>query len=212
MQIVRRATSTRKRRIVTVIALGLVAVIGVPMIALAWWLFSPLFNNVTVDEEFPRTVNASIPANVTRAEAETVMDVAAKMDTDTSEEMTPAMAAADAVALVSGEFSDEDFIHRGSGQATIYRLGNGSHVVRLENLSVTNGPDLHVLLLNDPEGEDKSQGYIDLGGLKGNRGNQNYPIPDGEDVAGFRSVMIYCAPFHVIFSRAPLETLGTTGG
>ena len=51
-------------------------------------------------------------------------------------------------------------------------------------------------------------GFVDLGKLKGNRGNQNYEIPDGVDVAAQGSVVIYCMPFHVIFSVASLRDAG----
>ena len=206
---IRRVTSTRKRKTISAVVLAIAVAVAIPAFALAWWLFSPLFNNVTVDEEFPLTVGAVIPDTVTRAEAEQMMETAAKMTMDADEDMTPSMAAADTVEVSTGQFEDEDFIHKGSGDATIYRLGNGSHVLRLEDLNVTNGPDLHVLLLKDPEGRDKSLGYLDLGGLKGNRGNQNYGIPDGEDVTEYRSAMIYCQPFHVIFSIAELMDVET---
>ena len=80
-------------------------------------------------------------------------------------------------------------------------------MLRLEDLSVTNGPDLHVLLMEDPGGSDKDAGYIDLGNLKGNRGNQNYPLPEGTDASKYHSVMINCQPLHVIFSCAELTSL-----
>ncbi|MBT5320435.1 MAG: DM13 domain-containing protein, partial [Chloroflexi bacterium] len=207
----RRATATRKRKTISAIALAIAIAVAIPAFALAWWLFSPLFNNVTVDEEFPLTVDATIPEGVTRDEAESMMETAAKINMDADDAMTPSMAAADAVEISTGQFEDEDFIHKGSGDATIYRLGNGANVLRLESLDVTNGPDLHVLLLKDPEGRDKTQGYLDLGGLKGNKGNQNYGIPDGEDVTEYKSAMIYCQPFHVIFSIATLTLVDATG-
>ena len=209
MRLVHWSRETRKRKILSGVGLAVVTAVGIPVILLAWWLFSPLFSNTTVDEEFPLTVNASMPVNVTRAEAETMMQIAAKINSNAEEAMPAAMAEKEAAALSTGEFADEDFFHKGSGQATIYRLGDGSHVLRLENLSVTNGPDLHVLLLKDPAGRDKDLGYIDVGSLKGSRGNQNYEIPDGEDAASYRSVMIYCQPFHVIFSTAQLAATAT---
>ena len=114
-----------------------------------------------------------------------------------------------AVKLKTGDFHDQDAFHKGSGQATIYRGPDGEHLLRLENLDVTNGPDLHVILTpnRDPksQGDVKNTGWVDLGKLKGNRGNQNYPIPDDVDIAIQGSVVIYCKPFHVIFSVAPLE-------
>lgn len=45
--------------------------------------------------------------------------------------------------------------------------------------------------------------YVDLGKLKGNVGNQNYAIPADVDLSQYRGVMIYCQPFHVLFSIAP---------
>ncbi|MDA1215682.1 MAG: DM13 domain-containing protein [Chloroflexi bacterium] len=107
-----------------------------------------------------------------------------------------------------GAFRDADNFHKGSGQATIYQLPDGTHLLRLEDFKVTNGPELHVLLTPHPDPTSRSQvmgpGYIDLGDLKGNVGNQNYTIPIDVDVAGYQSVVIYCNPFHVIFSVAPL--------
>ena len=47
-----------------------------------------------------------------------------------------------------------------------------------------------------------------LGSLKGNVGNQNYEIPADADVNALFSVVIYCSPFHVVFSVAPLKKAG----
>ena len=108
-----------------------------------------------------------------------------------------------------GSFKDADAFHRGSGTATIYRTPDGSEVLRLENLDVTNGPALHVVLSTHPDPERseqvKQEGFVDLGDLKGNRGNQNYPIPAGVDTSIHKSVVIYCYPFAVVFSVATLE-------
>jgi hypothetical protein len=116
------------------------------------------------------------------------------------------------VALASGSFRDADSFHRGSGSATIYLLPDGSHLLRLEDFEVTNGPDLRVLLAtpNDPQSRTELQdgGYIHLAKLKGNIGNQNYEIPADIDLGNQNSVIIYCMPFHVIFSVASLEKVG----
>ena len=81
-------------------------------------------------------------------------------------------------------------------------------MLRLEDFSVTNGPRLHVYLSNHPNPTGSSQtrgdGYTDLGGLKGNKGNQNYDIPEYVDISEANSVVIYCVPFRVVFSVAPL--------
>lgn len=102
------------------------------------------------------------------------------------------------VVVAQGMFMDADSFHQGSGTATIYQLTDGSHVLRFEDFSVTNGPDLHVFLL---QGE-SMDGALDLGSIKGNLGDQNYDIPAGTDVSAFTGVSIYCVPFHVTFSTA----------
>ena len=113
------------------------------------------------------------------------------------------------VALKSGSFRDADSFHKGSGLATIYQTPDGAHLLRLEDFQTTNGPELHVVLSQNPNpqssAEVKSPGYLDLGKLKGNIGNQNYPIPNGTDVGAQMSVVIYCKPFSVVFSVASLS-------
>lgn len=195
---------TRARRLALIGAL----ITAVPAVALAWWLGSPLFLDKTVDEEFPRTASAVIPDLMSRAEAEQIMVDAAVTDDTATEGMTAAMLDVMTVAVKRGLLRDEDRIHKGSGAATIYDLGDGTNVLRLEDLDVTNGPDLFVLLMQDPEGRDKGQGYVELGRLKGNRGNQNYEIPADVNIADYRAVMIYCRAFSVIFSTAPLNDVG----
>ena len=176
------------------------------VLALAWWLGSPVFLSKTVDEEFPLTVDATVPENMTRAEVEAVMKGMAMVDSPMSEGMTAGMAGASVVKI--GTFRDADRFHKGSGSVTIYQLEDGSRVLRLEDLSVTNGPDLRVILSPHPDprsrGEVTAEGYVELGKLKGNLGNQNYPIDAGVDVSAFNSVVIYCKPFHVLFAVSGL--------
>jgi hypothetical protein len=173
--------------------------------AVVWWLASPLFINRAVDEAFPDAQElAADPDQLMdmpeedRAEVkDEVMDAAANMpDSETTEAM-PEMPA-EPVIVAQGTFVGADNFHEGSGSATIYELPDGSHALRFEGFSVTNGPDLHVFLL---QGE-SMEGSVDLGSLKGNLGDQNYNIPTGTDVSGFTGVSIYCVPFHVTFATA----------
>jgi hypothetical protein len=206
------------------VIIGAAVVILIPVAVIAWWLLSPLFIDQTVEEEFPFSATAQVPQGMTRAEAEMVMAGMAKISQEVDEAMpTPMMGrqsdgtagqannGAEVVALKRGSFRDADGFHQGSGQATIYRGPGGSRLLRLENFSVTNGPDLHVILTPNPDPQNRAEvsasGYVDLGSLKGNMGNQNYEIPDGVNIDSFGSVVIYCQPFHVIFSVASLENL-----
>ena len=115
---------------------------------------------------------------------------------------------AGADAMRSGALRDGDPIHRGSGTALLLKLPDGSHVVRLENLEVVRGPTLFVYLVahEDPLfPEDVTAGFRDLGVLKSRFGEQNYPVPDGVDVAAYGSVVVWCDTFNVQFAVAALE-------
>ncbi len=91
-----------------------------------------------------------------------------------------------------GSFVAVDRIHKGSGEARIITV-DGTYFLRLENFTVTNGPDLHVYLSTseNPTGDLASLGdYRDLGLLKGNVGNQNYALP--ADLGDYRTAVIWC--------------------
>ncbi len=150
------------------------------------------------------SANAVIPDDMTAQEVESEMREASESpDTETQDEMP----GDGPIPLSMGTFTGADEFHQGKGLATIYRLEDGSHVLRLEDFEVTNGPDLHVLLVpsNNPVDRDDIEGYVDLGSLKGNIGNQNYGLPLDIDPDAFGSVVIYCQPFHVLFSAASLS-------
>jgi hypothetical protein len=94
------------------------------------------------------------------------------------------------------------------GQALIYRLPDGSLTLRLENFAATNGPDLFVVFSGaaNPEQEGlDAGGSLQLAALKGNRGNQNYELPADLNLDQFRSVVIWCRAFNIVFGYATLE-------
>ena len=214
---------TRKRILIAA------AVLAVPALALAWWLGSPLFIDRAVDEEFPLTADVAIPAGMTRAQVERTMETMAMLPGAAMDEAMPAAApdagaASDAdadapeaeapaerapVVVKRGMFRDADVFHRGEGSATLYRLADGSHTLRFEDFRVTNGPDLRVLLVAHPDPQGRSDvrnsANVELDRLKGNVGNQNYPLPPDVSPDDYESVVIYCRPFQVVFSVAPLS-------
>jgi Electron transfer DM13 len=112
------------------------------------------------------------------------------------------------VALSAGSFTEVDAVHWAAGTATVYRRPAGLRVLRFEEgFEAANGPDLRVLLSPHERPRDSEQlgEYVELGDLKGNIGTQNYEIPAEIDLALYRSVVIYCSPFHVVFSTATLD-------
>ena len=132
------------------------------------------------------------------AVSDQMQELSAVMPDKEMEEEMPEAADEWSVAA-SGTFVGADAFHQGSGTATIFQQGD-TRVLRFEDFEVTNGPDLHVLLVENLEGD--MGNYVDLGSLKGNVGSQNYEIPDDLDLSQFAGVMIYCQPFHVNFATA----------
>lgn len=108
--------------------------------------------------------------------------------------------------LKQGDFIDADFFHKGKGRAIILGYPDGKKILRFENFEIINGPDLYIYLSQTtaPTGDLGSLGnYIDLGRLKGNIGDQNYELT--EDINDFKSVVIWCKKFGVLFPYAVLK-------
>ena len=78
-------------------------------------------------------------------------------------------------AIESGSFYG--IVHPTTGTATIYRVGNGDRILRFTNFRTSNGPDVHVYLVAADDAKDRATveraGFIDLGTIKGNIGDQN---------------------------------------
>lgn len=111
--------------------------------------------------------------------------------------------------LAGGELISHE--HATSGSVRLVRLPDGSHLVRLEDLDTSNGPDLRVWLTDAPVKEGRSGwhvfddgAYVSLGKLKGNKGSQNYTVPADVDPSRYTSVSIWCDRFDVSFGAAEL--------
>ena len=150
-------------------------------VPLGWYLGSPLFVSRAVGEAPP------------------------KMGVAGSASVTPQL-------IARGSFGSVDSIHRGQGTASVLRLTDGTRVLRFEEFSVTNGPDLFVYLSGNTEPRTSAELHdvhaFEVAALKGNVGDQNYALPADLDLQDFKSVVIYCRRFSVVFSSAPLTLEG----
>lgn len=143
-----------------------------------WYAFRPerLFINKTVSESFPggSQAQAAVPT-------------------------AP-------MPLVSGRFHTN--AHETTGLATVYRLADGKRILRLTQFETSNGPDVRVYLVAAADVQDdatvKMAGFVDLGAIKGNRGDQNYDVPADLDLSKYRAATIWCRRFGVNFGTAPL--------
>ncbi|MBL6835243.1 MAG: DM13 domain-containing protein [Candidatus Nanopelagicales bacterium] len=209
------------------------AIVAVTALTLALAAFQPwrLFIDVTVDEALPtvaaeETVEPSSDASAQEAAGDTSQDASADSN---AEEQSATDSAADSTANSGDDASAEPSVeetpkrtvtaegtfisheHSTAGKARVITLEDGSRVLRLVGLDTDNGPDLKVWLAAAPviEGRDgwfvfDDDEYLSLGALKGNKGNQNYPIPDDADISDLTSVTIWCERFSVSFGAAEL--------
>lgn len=90
--------------------------------------------------------------------------------------------------------------HGTSGTARVVRLRAGGRQLQLLGFETSPGPDVRVYLARPDDVAD----HADLGGLKGNKGTQQYPIPSGVDLDRHSAVIIWCRAFSVEFGRAEL--------
>jgi len=108
--------------------------------------------------------------------------------------------------LATGQFHSG--AHETKGTATVFQLSDGKKTLRLADFATSNGPDVHVYLVaaNDAKDNDSviKAGFVDIGTLKGNIGDQNYELPANVDLAQYRAVTIWCKRFSVNFGTAPL--------
>ena len=112
-----------------------------------------------------------------------------------------------AATLLTGSFHSN--AHETRGTATVYGLPDGRRVLRLTTFETSNGPDVVVYLVAATDVIDDrtvtEAGFVNLGSLKGNVGDQNYDIPLDLDLSRFRAVTIWCRRFSVTFGTAPLS-------
>ena len=150
---------------------------GIVVLAIAWYAFRPelLFVDKTVSEDFP---GGAQMASIDKGP----------------------------MSITQGNF--KSLAHETKGLASIYQLADGKRTLRLTDFETSNGPDVHVYLTaaEVEKGGDaiKAAGFIDLGSLKGNKGDQNYDIPVDVDLSKYKHVAIWCARFGVNFATAQL--------
>jgi hypothetical protein len=89
---------------------------------------------------------------------------------------------------------------RVSGRSTIY-IKDGRFILALQDMMITNGPDLHVYLSQ----EIQPANFIDLGSLQSIKGNQLYDIPGRPDFSLYRYALIHCKKYNHLFGSAKLQ-------
>jgi hypothetical protein len=129
------------------------------------------------------------------------------------EAMPAPQGAAAALPIESGTFYT--ILHPTSGTATIYEMADGTRMLRFTNFDTSNGPEVHVYMVAADDAKDvatvERAGFVDLGAIKGNVGDQNYILPGDLDMAKYRAVSIWCKRFSVNFGAAALKPAPASG-
>jgi hypothetical protein len=204
-----------------VVAIVIIASTGI------YYLASPLFISTQVNEPLPTNAvesesyqrfismseNEKMQAakQMSSQEIDEIMSSAARVNNNINEPMnetlqsqqqSPSTTTTSNVVRTGSFIGVGDGIHNAEGMAKVIPLEDGTNILRLENLRVTNGPDLYVYLSPDKDASD----IVNVGKLKANNGNQNYDIPEGTDLSKYSTVLIWCRPFSVLFGSAELNS------
>jgi len=131
-----------------------------------------------------------------------------------ADEAVAAASAGSLAALASGPF--HGIAHETKGTATVFQDSNGNRILRLSNFSTSNGPDVHVYMVAADNAYDAATvehaGFIDLGNIKGNIGDQDYTLARDLDLSRYRAVSIWCKRFSVNFGTAPMKSVEAAPG
>ena len=189
----------------------IIGIVVLAILGVGYYAISPLFNTIEVDEGLPENIltddgampsgeeklseeeKAAMKEEMDKVADEEPKDMDDPMPTDTVEETPTAPAPVSSSVQVTT-------VHPASGTVRVLATASGN-VIRYEDFSTINGPNLHVYLSKDLEAND----FIDLGPIKGTEGNINYDVPAGTDLTEYKYIMYWCVPFGVLFNYAELS-------
>ena len=171
----------RRHLVATAVLAVVLLAVAIP---LANYTLSPLWTRTELQEASPLVAGAEAAGIETEAET-------GGADANPTARVT-----------ATGRFRGADEFHTGEGTAKLIETAPGHYTLRFEEFSVRNGPDLYVYL--SPEADGYADGALNLGRLKATDGAFNYEIPAGTDVTQFKSALVWCKQFSVLFASAPL--------
>ena len=161
------------------------ALVLVAASAFGWWTISPLFVTTTLHEDLPIRATASAAPTAAATTA-------------------PSAAPAGPKILSMGQLQRVDDLHRGTGPVSLVEL-DGKTYLRFDDVAIQNGPDLHVYLARGMGGAYDGSRDLYLGALKATNGSFNYELPAGTSLTDYKSVVVWCRAFTVLFTWADLR-------
>lgn len=137
--------------------------------------------------------------------------------TDSPSSVTPSDTVATTAGTVTraGQFQSGE--HPTSGQAQLIEQAGQTYIAFADDFQTDNGPDLVVVLHRSADVISSTQppayslneaDYIVLAPLQSTSGAQQYLIPQGTNLADYRSVAVWCRQFNATFGAANLTNAG----
>jgi len=164
---------------ITLVSIGLVA------LYIAWYLISPAFINIRLEEDIPEGFTLENTSTLIEAE---------NMNGIETETMVPVISHAN-------NFQRVDYDVQGSYSI----IDNGNEkLLRIENLDIANGPDLHFVFSNTNQAWNNNS-YESIAALPGNQGSYNILIPDGLNPDDYKYLLIHCVQFSHTFASADIS-------
>jgi hypothetical protein len=103
--------------------------------------------------------------------------------------------------ISTGSLIDLNTGHSLQGKVIFLTNSNNEKILRMEDFSVVNGPDVNVYLSKTSEFKD----VIDLGDLRATQGNINYEIDPAINTTEYKFVLVWCIKYAVLFGYAEVK-------
>lgn len=133
-------------------------------------------------------------------------DIRVEQQVDTPLVEAPPPGIASAQTLGRTTFYGVD--RKGEGTAILYKMPDGTQLIRLEDFFVTVNSDLEIRMspLAAPKTTDEiaRAPFSPVAPLKATLGSMNYPVPPNVDLTKFKSIVIWCEITHNAYSAAAL--------
>lgn len=170
-------------------------VAAVLIVAIGWYLGSPLFIRTTVNEPLP-TAAVITPTTPVVSPAATLGATAPPSSSKTTFSRR-------------GQLGYVDALHNGKGTVLMGVVSfccpvGDQYFLRFEDVAITNAPDVHVYLSKERGGTWSETTSKYLGPLKATNGSFNYEVAPS-DAGEYKSVVVWCRAFAVLVTWADLD-------
>lgn len=107
----------------------------------------------------------------------------------------------------SGDFAKKKY--KVNGSWSVIQKDGQTFIKLSDDFKTKNGPDLKIFLSRQSSttvsGQTATEGAVNLGALKSNKGGSEYLVPAGINLSDFNSVLVHCEAFSVLWGAGDLS-------